>query len=292
MCKRTREQETILYWTIETFCCRYCCYWLVGWFIFAIIWNRFVIEICGGWIDFIWDEKCLIRVFTFDDLVCRYLAMERRPHVASSLDSLAHNTLSLAVHNWPMAMVVDAQVVVVKIQSNLLIIFKWQQKFDIFESVKYFHRKTPNVFVRLCDFVLKKLSFILYQNSLPGGGNDGYPMLAFDCALNDWFRSECGLDVPDEWPSERFVQLSPDDPFPLSNIVVAYGVGLSGDWNVKQKLKLIDMFDTNSSFIGVKNQWAYFATIIKGAQISCINFGIIRTAVRVISLWQCTWVAQ
>lgn len=65
---------------------------------------------------------------------------------------------------------------------------------------------------------------------VPGGGNDGYPR-AFDCALNDWLGSECGLDVPDEWPSERFVQLSPEDPLPLlSNIVVAYGVGLSGDW--------------------------------------------------------------
>lgn len=70
-----------------------------------------------------------------------------------------------------------------------------------------------------------------YEWFVPGGGNDGYPRLAFDCVLNDWFGSEWGLDVPDEWPSERFVQLSPEEPFPFSSIVVAYGVGLSGDWN-------------------------------------------------------------
>lgn len=91
------------------------------------------------------------------------------------------------------------------------------------------------------------------ENCVPGGGNDGYPRLAFDCVLNDWFGSECGLDVPDEWPSERLVQLSPDDPLPFNSIVVAYGVGLSGDY--KMSNKLIIMIHQMTNLKELENGW-------------------------------------
>lgn len=78
------------------------------------------------------------------------------------------------------------------------------------------------------------------------------------------------------------MQLSPDEA--PSNIVVAYGVGLSGDWAntmAAGKSGMNNLAIVSASERGAKT---YFSAVVKSAHVPCIDFGVVGASVGVVAL--------